>query len=82
MARAVIPSLQRLVFYLIITLVLTIAILYFFHEFIATPISLSKLIEESVNVIIGLSACVDGLNNYSTFQTVYDSTDGSIKPQQ
>jgi len=55
MAR-VIPSLQRLVFYLTITLVLTIGILYVFHQFIAEPISLSKLIEQSVNIIIGLMA--------------------------
>ncbi len=51
MAR-VIPSLQRLVFYLIITLVLTIGTLYVFHQFIAEPISLSKLFEQAVNVII------------------------------
>jgi small-conductance mechanosensitive channel len=56
MSHAVIPSLQRLFFYLIITLVLTIGILYVFHQFIATPISLSKLIEESINIIIGLGA--------------------------
>jgi small-conductance mechanosensitive channel len=39
-----------------ITLVLTIGTLYVFHQFIAEPISLSKLIEQSVNVIIGLTA--------------------------
>ncbi len=60
MAR-VIPSLQRLVFYLLITLVLTIGILYVFHQFIAEPISLSKLIEQSVNIIIGLAAWLAAL---------------------
>jgi len=55
MAR-VIPSLQRLVFYLLITLVLTIGVLYVFHEFIAQPISLSKLFEQAVNIIIGILA--------------------------
>jgi len=55
MAR-VIPSLQRLVFYLLITLVLTIGILYVFHQFIAEPISLSKLFEQAINVIIGILA--------------------------
>ena len=53
MAR-VIPSLQRLVFYLIITLILTIGTLYVFHQFIAEPISLSKLIEQAVEIIISL----------------------------
>ena len=55
MAR-VIPSLQRLVFYLAITLILTIGILYVFHQFIAEPISLSKLFEQAVDVIIGILA--------------------------
>ena len=56
MAHAVIPSMQRLILYLIITLVLTIGILYIFHQFIAQPISLSKLFEQAVNIIIGLVA--------------------------
>ena len=51
MAR-VFPSLQRLVAYLVITLVLTIITLVIFHEFVAGPISLSKLLEQAVNVII------------------------------
>jgi len=51
MARHI-ASLQRLVFYLIITLVLTIGTLYVFHQFIAEPISLSKLFEQAINVII------------------------------
>jgi small-conductance mechanosensitive channel len=51
----VIPSLQRLVFYLIITLVLTIGTVYVFHQFIAEPISLSKLIEQAVEIIISLA---------------------------
>ena len=55
MAR-VIPSVQRLVFYLLITLILTIGILYVFHWFIAQPISLSKLFEQAVDVIIGILA--------------------------
>ena len=55
MAR-VIPTLQRLIFYLLVTLLLTIGILYVFHQFIAQPISLSKLFEEAVNVIIGILA--------------------------
>ena len=45
-------SLQRLVVYLIITLILTIGTLYVFHQFIAEPISLSKLIEQAVEIII------------------------------
>ena len=52
----VIPSLQRLVFYLIVTLFLTVGILYVFHQFIAEPISLSKLIEQSVEIIISVTA--------------------------
>jgi small-conductance mechanosensitive channel len=45
-------SLQRLVIYLIVTLILTIFTLYIFHQFIATTISLPVLIEESVSIII------------------------------
>jgi small-conductance mechanosensitive channel len=48
----VIPSLQRLVFYLTITLILTIVILFVFHQFIAEPISFSKLFEQAIDVII------------------------------
>jgi small-conductance mechanosensitive channel len=51
MARHI-ASLQRLVLYLIITLVLTIGTLYVFHQFIAEPISLSKLIEQAAEIII------------------------------
>ncbi len=51
MARAV-RSLQRLVLYLIITLILTIMTLYIFHQFIATTISLPVLIEEAVRILI------------------------------
>ena len=68
MAR-VIQSLQRLVFYLIITLVLTIGILYVFHQFIAEPISLSKLIEQSVNIIIGLTAWLAAIVIIRRFKT-------------
>jgi small-conductance mechanosensitive channel len=55
MAR-VIPSLKRLVFYLLITLILTIGILYVFHRFIAAPISLSMLFDQAVSIIIGIMA--------------------------
>jgi len=51
MAR-VIPTLGRLVIYLIVTLLLTISTLIIFHYFIAAPISLSKLIEQAVEIII------------------------------
>ena len=54
MARHI-ASLQRLALYLIITLVLTIGTLFIFHQFIAEPISLSKLIEQAVEIIISLS---------------------------
>ncbi len=49
----VIPSLQRLLIYLIVTLVLTIAVLYLFNQFIEpTPISFSRIVGEAVNIII------------------------------
>lgn len=51
MAKAV-SSLQRLFAYLIIMLLVTIATLYIFHVFIAEPISLSKLFEQAVQIII------------------------------
>ena len=51
MARPM-PSWQRLVLYLIITLILTIGTLYIFHQFVAEPISLSKLIEQAIEIII------------------------------
>lgn len=51
MANAI-RSLQRLVLYLIVTLILTIFTLYIFHQFIATSISLLILLEESVRIII------------------------------
>jgi len=54
MARHI-ASLRRLFIYLIITLVLTIVTLYVFHQFIAEPISLSKLITQAVDIIISLS---------------------------
>ena len=57
MARAVIPSLQRLVFYLIITLILTVAVLYLFNHFIEpTSVSFSTILAESVNIIIIVSS--------------------------
>ena len=55
MAHTVIPSLRRLFFYLIITLILTVGTLYVFHQFIAQPISLSKLIEQAVEIIISVA---------------------------
>ncbi len=51
MAHAI-RSLQRLVFYLIITLILTISTLYFFHQFVATSISLPTLIDQAIRIII------------------------------
>ena len=50
-----IASLRRLVLYLIITLLLTITTLYVFHQFIAEPISLSKLITQAGDIIISLA---------------------------
>jgi small-conductance mechanosensitive channel len=47
-----IRSLQRLVLYLLVTLILTIFTLYIFHQFIASSISLPILFEESVRIII------------------------------
>lgn len=47
-------SLERLAVYLILTLVLTIVTLVVFHEFIAKPISLSKLIAQAVEIIISI----------------------------
>ncbi len=51
MAHAI-RSLQRLVFYLIITLVLTISTLYLFHQFVAPSISLPTLIDQAIRIII------------------------------
>ena len=50
-----IASLRRLVLYLIVTLVLTIVTLYVFHQFIAEPISLSKLFQQAFDIIISLT---------------------------
>ncbi len=53
MARVVIPSLQKLVFYLIVTLVLTVAILYLFNQFIEpTKITFTRIVVEAVSVIV------------------------------
>jgi small-conductance mechanosensitive channel len=41
---------------LIITLVLTIVALYVFHQFVAEPISLSKLIEQAVEIIVSVGS--------------------------
>jgi small-conductance mechanosensitive channel len=51
-----IRSFKRFVTYLITTLALTIVVLYAFHQFVAQPISLSKLIEQSVEIIISVTA--------------------------
>ena len=51
-----IRSFERLVTYLVLTLILTIVILFLFHEFVAGPISLSKLIEQAVQIIVVLAA--------------------------
>ncbi len=50
---SVIPSLRRLIFYLVVTLVLTVAVLYLFNQFIEPqPISFSQIFGEAVNIII------------------------------
>jgi len=54
MAHAI-RSLERLVLYLILTLTLTIATLFVFHQFIAAPISLSRLFEQSIEIIISIT---------------------------
>ncbi len=51
----VVSSLRRLFVYLIVMLLVTIGTLYVFHQFIAEPISLSKLIEQAVEVIISVA---------------------------
>jgi small-conductance mechanosensitive channel len=51
MAR-VLPSLQRLVLYLLITFALTVITLHIFHQFIAISITLPMLIDQAVRVII------------------------------
>lgn len=49
----VIPSLRRLVFYLVLTLILTIAVLYIFNLFIEPkPISFSQTVGEASRIII------------------------------
>ncbi len=50
-----IASLRRLIIYLIVMLILTIVTLYIFHQFIAEPISLSKLFVQAVDIIISVS---------------------------
>ncbi|MGA2386202.1 MAG: mechanosensitive ion channel domain-containing protein [Candidatus Bathyarchaeia archaeon] len=45
-------SLRRLFIYLITMLIVTIGALFVFHQFIASPISLSKLIEQAIDIII------------------------------
>ena len=50
-----IASFRRLAFYLIITLLLTVVTIFAFHQFIAEPISLSKLFEQAIYIIIVVS---------------------------
>jgi small-conductance mechanosensitive channel len=60
----VIPLLQRLVFYLILTLVLTVAVLYLFNQFIEPkPVSFTAIIGEAVSIIIivGFSLAAIGI---------------------
>ena len=60
----VIPSLRRLFFYLVVTLVLTVAVLYLFNQFIEPqPISFSQIVGEAVNIIIiiGFSSAAVGI---------------------
>ena len=52
----VIRSFKRFVIYLIVTLALTTVVLYIFHQFVAQPISLSRLIEQAVEIIISVGA--------------------------
>jgi small-conductance mechanosensitive channel len=47
-------SLRRLLFYLIITLVLTVGTVFIFHQFVAQPVSLSTLIEQALEIIISV----------------------------
>jgi len=54
MAHAI-RSLERLVLYLILILTLTVATLFVFHQFIATPISLSRLFEQAIEIIISIT---------------------------
>jgi len=52
----VIRSFKRFIIYLIITLALTIVVLYVFHQFVAQPISLSTLIEQAVEIIVSVGS--------------------------
>ena len=60
----VIPSLQRLFVYLIVTLALTVSVLYLFNQFIEPqPISFSQILGEAVRIIIiiGFSLAAVGI---------------------
>jgi small-conductance mechanosensitive channel len=50
-----IRSLERLLLYLILTLTLTVATLFVFHQFVAAPISLSGLFEQAIEIIISIT---------------------------
>ncbi len=67
----VIPSLQRLVIYLIITLILTVASLYIFNQFIEPkPISFSQTLGEASRIIIiiaFLSAAIAIIRRFRPF---------------
>jgi len=49
-----IRSLERLVLYLILILTLTVTTLFVFHQFVAAPISLSRLFEQAIEIIISI----------------------------
>ncbi|HXX86941.1 MAG TPA: hypothetical protein VEH86_00650, partial [Candidatus Acidoferrum sp.] len=52
----IIPSLRRLVSYLVVTLILTIAALYIFDKFIElTPVVFSQIVEEASRITIILA---------------------------
>ena len=60
----VIPSLRRLFLYLIVTLILTVAVLYLFNQFIEPqPISFTQIVGEAVRIIIiiGFSLAAVGI---------------------
>jgi len=51
---AVVSSLRKLLIYLIIVLILTIGAVFVFHQFVAEPVSLSKVFEQALEIIISL----------------------------
>ncbi len=69
MARAF-RSLERLFLYLIFTLTLTVASLFIFHQFIAAPISLSRLFEQAIEIIISITFWLVALAIIRRFKSV------------